>query len=238
MKRMVLTPASLFMLCATFANIANIAHAQHDTLVYQVTNGYNREVVGRVRKMPAPSGNEGGHALHLCVDSAALGVERVEIIDAQGRWLRRTLDSHGVPIDYAFSPALPARRDDMRVGHSWSQRVNATVTLAGESVRRSVRVDAKVISSERLRVPAGEFDTLSIHRIIYAGDGELTRAETRIDERVWYAPALRRSARIDTRSSWLQSGCRRHCEYRGDWFIHELVQAADTEKQEHAILCD
>jgi hypothetical protein len=53
--------------------------------------------------------------------------------------------------------------------------------------------------------------------------------ETQIFEYDWYAPALGRSVRTETRSAWgdTRSGCLRgaRCDYRGDWHIYELAEA-------------
>jgi hypothetical protein len=203
-----------------------LAPAAANDLLYRVTNAYNQETVGHVRRASTAD----TQLVNVSVDSPALGLSRTEVHAGDGLWLRYTIDSHGVPTEYEFSPALPARPALLNVGASWSTRVNAMVTLGGERVRRSVRVDGTVLGAERVRVPAGEFDTVKIRRIIYSGDQQTSRAETRILEFEWYAPALGRGVRTETRSSWMESCGRRTCEYRGDWFIHELAQAGAAAK--------
>ena len=81
-----------------------------------------------------------------------------------------------------------------------------------------------MLGNERVRVPAGEFDTVKIHRIIYPGDPGNFRTETRIDETDWFAPALGRSVRTETNSSWEEPCGRRYCTYRGDWHLRELTE--------------
>ncbi len=198
-----------------------------DVYIYRVINGYNKETVGHVRQELTPATTAQAEVVAVTVDNPALGLARTDIYAPQGRWLRRPLDNHGVPVDYAFSTPLPAAQPELAAGQSWSVRVPAKA--AGEGKTRSVRIDGRVLGNERIRVPAGEFDTVKIQRVIYAGDEDYFITETRIHETDWYAPALGRSVRTDTRSSWrdTRSGCRRpeHCDYRGDWFVFELAEA-------------
>jgi hypothetical protein len=199
--------------------------AAGDSYVYRVINGYNRETVGHVRQTDTPATTAQGQVLAVTVDTPALGTDRTEMYAAQGQWLRRPLDNHGRPVDYEFGIALPAVPAQAGT-QSWSTRVPAKV--AGEPRSRSVRVDGRVLGEARIRVPAGEFETLKIQRIIYAGDADFSITETRITEIDWYSPSLGRSIRTETRSDWrdMRSGCRRpeQCDYRGDWHIFELAE--------------
>jgi len=106
-------------------------------------------------------------------------------------------------------------------------RVNALVP--GATSPRSVRVDGTVLGRERIRVPAGEFDTVKIRRVIYPGDAYFYLNETKIIEYDWYAPALGRTVRTDSRSEYIDtSRCGRGggtCMFRGDWDVFELVDA-------------
>ncbi len=214
------------LICVSAGTACAIA-AAGDVYVYRVTNGYNKETVGHVRKQLTPATTQQAEVVSVSVDSPALGLERTDIYAPQGRWLRHPLDNHGIPVEYAFSTPLPAVPPDLSAGQSWSVRVPAQA--AGESKTRSVRIDGRVQGNERIRVPAGEFDTVRISRTIYAGDADYFITETTIYETDWYSPALGRSVRTETRSVWrdTRSGCRRteHCDYRGDWQILELAEA-------------
>jgi hypothetical protein len=195
--------------------------------VYRVINAYNKDTVGHLRQELSPASTAQGEVVSVSVDSPALGMARTEIYAPHGQWLRRPLDNHGRPVEYEFGAALPAVQPQLPPGQSWSVRVPAKV--AGEGRNRSVRIDGSVLGHERIRVPAGEFDTVKFQRIIYAGDADFSISETRIIEVDWYAPALGRSVRTETRSAWrdTRSGCRRpeHCDYRGDWLVFELAEA-------------
>lgn len=200
---------------------ASAAPAAGDTYVYRVVNGYNNEVVGHLNHDITAAGSAQGQAVSVTPDTRELGLPCTEIYAADGQWLRHPLDSHGLTTDYEFTPALPAAHTPA-AGGSWSVRVNAMALP--HSVRRNVRIDGRVLGNERIRVPAGEFDTVKFRRIIYAGDRGDFKTETRIVETEWHAPALGRSVRTETRSSWQELCSRRLCTYHGDWHIAELSE--------------
>ncbi len=213
-----------FALVALMAGLWNPASAATgDTFVYRVINGFNGETAGHVRHQISAASTASGVVAEVTPDNRALGLQRTEILTPDGLWLRYPLDNHGLATDYEFTPALPAVAPTP--GNSWSVRVNARVEGTGNT--RSVRIDGEVLGNERIRVPAGEFDTLKIRRFIYPGDAGDFKTETHIVETDWYAPALGRSVRSETRSSWRQNaGCRRSfCTYYGDWHISELMEA-------------
>jgi hypothetical protein len=195
-----------------------------DTFVYRVTNGYNSEFMRgqiqyRVDKIDADR-----VTTSVSPDVPALGLPRTDIYTKEGNWLRHTLTNHDQPVEYEFSPAYPAYVFPLETGKSWSQRVTATNPATGK--RNSVRVDAEVVGSERISTPAGAFDTIKVSRRVYAGDWDGFLRETNIVETEWYAPALGRTVRSDSKSAWTDvSRCtRRDCTFRGDWNIVELVE--------------
>ena len=200
---------------------ASAAPTAGDIYVYRVVNGYNNETVGTLQHEVTSASATQGQAVAVTPDTRDLGLPRTEIYAADGQWLRHPLDSHGLATDYEFTTALPALQTPA-AGKSWSVRVNATALP--HSVRRSVRIDGDVLGNERIRVPAGEFDTVKLRRIIYAGDRGDFKTETRVVEIDWYAPALGRSVRTETRSTWQALCSRRLCTYNGDWHIAELSE--------------
>jgi hypothetical protein len=194
--------------------------AAGDAYVYRVVNGYNGETVGQLRHEVTAASTAQGVVANVTMDNPSLGPPRTEMYTTDGQWLRRPLDNHGFNVEYEFAPALPVLTN----GKTWSTRVNAKVP--SENASRSVRIDGQVLGNERVRVPAGEFDTVKIHRIIYSGDWDYLRSETRIVELDWYAPALGRTVRSETRSGWRQYSCGRSgCDYRGNWNVMELTEA-------------
>ncbi len=213
--------AILFVAPASFAATPSAG----DTYTYRLINGYNRETTGQIRYEFTAASTAQGQVVSVTTDNNLIGPDRTELYTSDGQWLRRTLDSHGVNVEYEFSPALPA----MSGGNAWSTRVNAKVP--SENASRSVRIDGEVLGNERIRVPAGEFDTIKIRRIIYSGDREHMRGETRIVELDWYAPTLGRTVRSETRSSWRVSSCGRGmCDHQGNWNVLELTEAPGTKR--------
>ena len=112
------------------------------------------------------------------------------------------------------------------------RRPTILVTGAGGQVGfeliRLLAPHGKVIGTERIRVPAGEFDTIRVRRTVYPGDHAFMLSETYVMETDWYAPALGRVVRTERDSRFLDmqscSGFAR-CEARGDWDIYELVES-------------
>ncbi len=194
-----------------------------ETYVYRLSNGYNNEpraqITYRVEKVDADR-----VAVAVSADRPGVETARTEIYTSSGNWLRRTLTNHDQPREFEFAPAYPAYAFPLEPGKSWSVRVNATDPATGR--RNSVRIDGRVLGNERVRVPAGEFDTIKIRRQVYAGDWDGFRQETNITEFDWYAPALGRSVRTESKSGYMDTGrCGRFgCEViRGDWNVYELV---------------
>jgi hypothetical protein len=152
-----------------------------------------------------------------------------EIYTSDGNGVRRPLINHDRPVEYEFAPVYPAYEFPLEAGKSWSLRVNATNPATGR--RNSVRVDANVLGAERIRVPAGEFDTIKIRRIVYAGDWDGFRRETNIMEIDWYAPTLGRAVRTETKSEYLDLSRTRCCvRVADDWNIYELVSVSTRDR--------
>jgi hypothetical protein len=193
-----------------------------DSYVYRFVNGYTKEVRGQllyhVDKVDSNS-----IIVSVTPDSRAAGLQRTEIYTKEGNWLKHQVESHGGQVEYEFATAYPAYVFPLDAGKSWSVRVNATV--AGEKKARSVGVDGTVLGSERIRVPAGEFDTIKVRRLVYPGDWDYFLTETNILEYEWYAPVLGRAVRTEVRSQYFDSSrSRPFQQQRGDWNVFELVE--------------
>jgi hypothetical protein len=212
----------------TLSPVAAAAPAAGDTYVYRVSNGYNHEVRGqihyRIDKIDADR-----VTVAVTTDTPSLGAPRTEVYTKEGNWLRHPLVNHDFPREYEFAPAYPAYALPLDSGKSWSVRINAVDPASGR--RNSVRVDGEVLGSERITVLAGTFDTIKIARRVYAGDWDGFLRETNITETDWYAPALGRPVRTESKSMWQDmSRCSRVvCWFRGDWNVLELA-AASTAK--------
>lgn len=196
-----------------------------DTNVYRLINAYNNETRGqvsyRINEVDAER-----VVMAVTTESPGLSIATTAVYTPDGNWLRHPLTNRDQPVDYEFAPAYPAYQFPLEPGKAWSVRVNAVNQATGEN--HSVRIDATVIGNERIRVPAGEFDTIKIKRTVYAGDAEVYRrlTETTISELEWYAPSLGRAVRLISDSHYRDQARRQSSQFmRGDWTIHELVSA-------------
>ncbi len=221
-------PAGWFALLAAAlvpAAPAAAASSVGDTYVYQRVNGYNKELRGKIHYQVDRVAAD-RITVSVSPDNAEAGWAHTAIYTKEGNWVRALVESHGVPEDYQFATAYPAYVFPLDPGKSWSVRVNATVP-GTYTPKRSVRVDGSVIGNERIRVPAGEFDAIKVRRIVYTGDADTFRKETRVTEFDWYVPALGRPVRTERKSDWLdlsRCGLNNGCDFRGNWDILELVE--------------
>jgi hypothetical protein len=197
--------------------------AAGDTFVYRVVDGYSSEPRGQI-SYRVDSADAGRVVMSVFTERSGSKLAATEIYTPDGNWLRHPVVNRDRGVDYEFSQAYPNYDMPLDNGKQWSGRVNAVNPATG--LLRSVRVDAEVIGTERVRVPAGEFDTIKIRRTVYAGDGEYRLGETTIFETDWFAPALGRSVRVARKSGYIDtSRGRENRAVRGDWDIYELVSA-------------
>ena len=213
---------ALIVASASFAATPPVAGDIH---VYRLLNGYNKETRGKLTYQVTQV--EGDRVtVSVTPDNPEAGRQRTEVYTREGNWMAHEVENHGQKVPYEFAEAYPAFVFPLEQGKSWSIRVKATVP--DEQRPRSVRVDGKVIGSERIRVPAGEFDTIRVRRTVYPGDHAFMLSETYVMETDWYAPALGRVVRTERDSRYVDlqscSGFAR-CEARGDWDIYELVES-------------
>jgi hypothetical protein len=222
-KRLLASVIAAAVIVAATVGPAVAAAVAGDTYVYLISNGYSKEPRGqisyRVDRVDADR-----TAVSVTPDSPALGQAFNVVYTHEGNWLRHPLTNHDQPVQYEFAQAYPAYVFPLDPCKSWSVRVNATNPATAKI--SNVRVDGTVLGTERIRVPAGEFDTIRIRRLVYAGDWDGFLRETNIMEIEWYAPALGRAVRSESKSEWQdQSRCGRGgCQwFRGDWNVYELI---------------
>jgi hypothetical protein len=196
-----------------------------DTFVYRIVNGYNKETQGQVSYRADKAEAD---RIVMSVTTERIGAAQsttTAIFTPDGKWLRHPVINRDQPVEYEFTQAYPAYEFPLEPGKKWSTRVDAKNAATGKL--NSVRVDAKVSGTERIRVPAGEFDTVKIIRTVYAGDAETPKQETTINEVEWYAPSLGRSVRLASNSGYVDSSLFYQYAYvKGDWNIFELVSAS------------
>lgn len=163
--------------------------------------------------------------------------ESVELYARDGNWLQRPATNMQT---FAYSPAYQAFAFPLAPGKTWRSRVTATDPADGR--RFPVLIEGAVLGWERVRVPAGEFDTLKVRRNVYLDYWQQgVRGQSVIIEYEWYAPALKQAARRETTSQYLSyllgGGSSGFVAVRGgrgddgggpryiqdDWLVYELV---------------
>jgi hypothetical protein len=176
-----------------------------------------------------------GIGAEISVAREGFGPSQVHAYDRQWNWLKRPATNLQL---FEYQPAYPALAFPLAPGKRWNARISATDPADGR--RFPVRIDAQVAGWERIKVPAGEFDTLRIERTVFFGywlAGE--RGQSHILETDWYAPKVNQVVRRETRSQYwseLGSGVLGFVRVRGadrdgggpryvpdDWLIYELV---------------
>jgi hypothetical protein len=90
--------------------------------------------------------------------------------------------------NFRYDPPYLALPFPLEAGKTWQAYVKATDPATGQVNR--VRIDGKIVGWERVKVPAGEFDTILVRRTVYAGNEDTFRGEENISEYDWYAPKL------------------------------------------------
>lgn len=127
------------------------------------------------------------------------GLESTELYARDGNWLRRPAPNLHA---FAYSPAYPAFVFPLEPGKTWNVRVMATDPATGQ--RFPVTIQGKVLGWERIRVPAGEFDTLKVQRHVFV-DYWLpnVRGPNVAHEIEWYAPALKQAAKRETSGRYM-----------------------------------
>lgn len=216
--------------CASaLAQDKKAAAAAGDTFAYRVLNKYSKEVRGELH-FRLDKADAAGKTFSVSPSRGGAPTQ-VYTYAPDGNWLRHPVESRGKLVEYVFATPFPAYAFPLESGKSWSQRVKADAADGDRG--RTVRVDGKVLRTERARVPAGEFDTIVIERTVYAGDANQAYTETRTRQTEWYSPALGRAVRLERISEWRDIGmCGRgaRCDMRGDWDLIELIEARPAKR--------
>jgi hypothetical protein len=122
---------------------------------------------------------------------------------------------------YQFSPAYPEFPDRLEPGTKWRGTATARDENTGQEIH--MKIEGWVEARERLSVPAGDFDTVKLVRHTYLGDGNSWHTPTLVVSKEWYAPALGRSVRYETRAQYDELDSIDPTTDYGDWMTYQLV---------------
>lgn len=102
---------------------------------------------------------------------------------------------------FVYKPMYQAYQFPLSAGKKWASTATATDPADGRSF--PVRVNAEVLGWDKVRVPAGEFDTIKVRRYVYLDYFKQgVRGESWIVETDWYAPSIGQVARKETTSKY------------------------------------
>jgi hypothetical protein len=204
-----------------------------------------------VQAVPAPALGEGEYWEYAVRDrytGAPRGLLRYTVARVEAERIIVDVTRDGAPVDthvyaggwnglehplrntqrFRYSPSYPAYAFPLYPGKSWRRAVSSIDPATGRSYRTYVH--ANVVGWRRIKVPAGEFDTLEVRRRVWAGNAEWFDSQEEIVETDWYSPVARRavvsegtSSHIDTSRSG--GGRGRPLRVQGEWLVAELVRA-------------
>jgi hypothetical protein len=167
-----------------------------DTWTYRVRDGYTG--------LPRPTQRQhvievSGDRIRIAVSQEGAAQDEVWIYDRGWNWLTHPATNLQA---FNYSPPYPALPFPLAPGKTWHARLTATDPADGR--RFPVVMDGTVLGWERLKVPAGEFDTVKVQRIVYIEYWVATvRGRSEIIEYEWYAPAAKQSVRREASSRYL-----------------------------------
>jgi len=202
------------------ASAATPAVAAGDSWTYRVRDGYTGlpRADQRLRVTDA-----GADRIRVAATRGDGGADETQVFDREWNWLTRPATNLQ---SFDYSPAYRALAFPLTVGKTWRARAVATDPVDGR--RFPVWIEATVQGWEKVKVPAGEFETLKIKRMVFIEYWEYTiRGRSEIVEYEWYAPSVKQAVR--------REGSSQHLSYlysdddggpiwmRDDWLIAELV---------------
>lgn len=162
---------------------------------YAVSDGFTRlpreTVEYRVRSVADDT---------VTVDVLSPNRQTTELYARDGNWLRRPATNMQ---EFTYRPVYRAFDFPLTAGKKWEARASAIDTADGRNF--PVTVWGHVLGWEKVKVPAGEFDTLKVQRTVFLdffrqGD----RGQSVIQETDWYAPALGQAVRREAVSKYLK----------------------------------
>jgi len=222
------------------ASVAAPAISAGDSWTYQVRDGFTG--------LPRPEQRHevirvGGGRIEV-----AGNVERGDgrqVYDGEWNWLRRPATDLQT---FEYQPAYQAYAFPLAPGKTWRSESVATDPRDGR--RFPVKIEARVLGWERVRVPAGEFDALKIERRVSIAYWEyMTRGGSDIKEYDWYAPSVKWVVKREAQALYLsytgmhaglapdpgfvrvaggggRDGGGGPRFLRDDWFVYELASFA------------
>ncbi|MGB8338048.1 MAG: hypothetical protein WCD07_11890 [Burkholderiales bacterium] len=187
-----------------------------DSWVYEQRNGYNGELLQTLNVNVL---DVSGDAIALRVRPSAGVGEFTQILN---RELNPRRNAVVLGFQRDFEPAYDAYKFPLNVGQTWRTQGISVDPITKKLL--TFKIWGDVVCAEKIRVPAGEFDTLKIVRRVYPNDEEWWRDGTRILETEWYAPTVKRIVRREEDSYYVDTASGQPpLVRRGDWIVTNLT---------------
>ena len=180
---------------------------------YVEINGFNGERIAEV----AAEVVEAGMRVRVQLDDSR-GRPRAEEIYSQP-W--RVVGEPMYDQPQLFESPVPILPETLMPGAR--SRTDTAYTVPGLSGRYGWHQRLEARGWQRIRVPAGEFDTLLVHRRIWFDHPDRWRRYPHRWDSAWYAPMVNRWVRREWSGEYRVSG-RRGGLMREEWIIQELIE--------------
>jgi hypothetical protein len=177
------------------------AYRVGDRWVYRVHDGFFRLITTWDETHTISAVNADGITERVTLKGPTLDVLRSELWSAPGQV------KIGALYDYEtrrFATPLDRYRFPLASGATWSQYVNQSDEVNRTSGQINYFLRAQ--GWETVATPAGTFDAIVLHIVIWLDDETFWRYPTLCNYIVWYAPAVRGVVREVKRASYQEKG--------------------------------
>jgi hypothetical protein len=177
------------------------AYRVGDRWVYRGQDGWFRLFTNWDETHTISAVNADGIAERVTVKGPTLDVARSELWAAPGKVRIGALYEQETR---RFATPLDRYRFPLAPGASWSQFVNNV----DETNRTSGQINYYLRAQgwETVSTPAGTFDAIVLHVLIWLDDETFWRYPTQCNYLIWYAPAVRGVVREEKRASYQEKG--------------------------------
>jgi hypothetical protein len=177
------------------------AYRVGDRWVYRAQDGWFRLFTNWDETHTISAVNADGITERVTLKGPTLDVARSELWPAPGKVKIGALYEHETRL---FATLLDRYRFPLAPGASWSQFVNNV----DESTRTGGQINYYVRAQgwETVSTPAGTFDAIVLHVVIWLDDETFWRFPTLCNYTIWYSPAVRGVVRELKRASYQEKG--------------------------------
>jgi len=221
--------------CATASGppgpVVQLEHPQvrvGDRWVYREINGYNGLALADVEVSVTSLSPLTCNVRRTRSDTAVGAIARADAVQVERYaepWAVELEPTYDLTMD--FADPMPILPDSLRIGESQTRKTSYVVE--GYSGRYRWMQRLKVVGTDRIATPAGNFNALNVRRTIWFDYPDVFRFNSSRVDSIWYAPEVNRWVRREWTGDYMHEnslgklgGARR----REDWVRWELVSYA------------